>query len=69
MFRKPSQAMAIFNYYLIQQPKHALNKIHSRASMKCEYVAATGCHHQGFIQSKEVQAEHANLGIVSPLLE
>jgi hypothetical protein len=54
---------------LIHQPTYALNKIYSRTSLKFLHVLALGCHYHGVIQNKAVQAQHANLGIVSPLLE
>jgi hypothetical protein len=54
---------------LIQQPTHSFNTTHSRTSIKLLHVSASGRHHQGVIQNKAVQAQYANLGIVSPLLE
>jgi hypothetical protein len=65
----PNVILHYTNNTCIYYPNYALNKTHSEASIKLLHVSAPGCHHQGFIQNKEVQAEHANLGIVSPLLE
>jgi hypothetical protein len=40
-------------------PSYALNKICSEASTKLLHVSTPGCHHQGVIQSKEVEGQHA----------
>jgi hypothetical protein len=43
---------------IIHQSAHALNKIHSRASIKRLHVSAQCCHHQQVVQKEEVQAQH-----------
>ena len=54
---------------LTHQPAYALYKIQLKTSIKLLHVSASGCYHQGVIQNKGVQAQHAKLGTVSPLLE
>jgi hypothetical protein len=54
---------------VIHQPTYALNKVHLRISIKLLHVSAPGCHHQGIIQNKRVQAPAASVGIVTPVLE
>jgi hypothetical protein len=54
---------------LIHQPTYAPNKIHSRTNIKLLHDSAPGCHHQGVMLNKGAQAQHANGGITSPLLE
>ena len=54
---------------LIHQPTYALNKIQFKTGIKLLHVSAQGCHHQEIIQNKAIQAQHAYLGTVSPLLQ
>jgi hypothetical protein len=54
---------------LIHQATYAFNKIYLRTSIELLHFWAPGCHHQGVIQNKGVQGQHANPGIASPSLE
>jgi hypothetical protein len=52
--------MLFIQLQLTHQPTYALNKMHSEAIIKLRHVSAPGCHHQGVIQSKGVQGQHAH---------
>jgi hypothetical protein len=44
---------------LTHRPDYACNKTHSEASMQLLHVSALGCHHQGALQNKGIQGQHA----------